>query len=553
MKILILNGSPKSGKSNTMHLTNAFVEGMAEAGENSIETVELQKLDIKGCRGCFCCWKTTPGKCAIKDDMTELLEKIVKADMIIYSFPLYYFSVPGVMKNMIDRMLPNVLPFMTDRTDGVGSGSHPVRYDMSGKKYLIVSTCGFYSAKGNYDAVLGMFDHICGKNNYETILCGQGELFSVSSLSTRTDEYLASVRRAGREYACGGITAETRAELDTMLFPKEVFEEMADASWGISKETGEKLDESLVFTRQMAALYDPKNWDGRDRVLEISYTDLGKTYQIKLGRNGSEVFTDGSLTFTTRIDTPWQVWTDIAENKTSGSEALAKHLYRVTGDFSLMINWDKFFPQNGRSSGAESGEPAPLKTKKPLMWVMIAVWMLLWIAVPADTFVGAVIAAAGSAVMPLILAGHETTKYDRLTGVSVSALSLLALVFHTTGLWGVDTVLAGRLIPDIGYLIFGLMWLLSAFTKEPLCAAYVKYGYGGEKALSNPIFVTANRILAAAWGVLYLILAPTAFIMQSSGLTTAALILCSVAPMIMGIFTAWFEKWYPAHTAACVN
>lgn len=550
MKILILNGSPKGAKSNTLRLTNAFAEGLCEAGENTVETVGLAELDIKGCRGCFGCWKATPGRCVIKDDMAELLGKIVDADMIIYSFPLYYFGVPGLMKNMIDRMLPNVLPFMEDRADGVGSGSHPGRYDFSAKKYVLISTCGFYSAKGNYDAVLGMFDHICGRGNYETLFCGQGELFSVPSLSARTDEYLASVRRAGSEYAKDGITAETRAELDALLFPKEVFEEMADASWGIDRETGEKADESLVFTRQMAALYDPASWDGRDRVLEMNYTDLGKSYRIKLGRNGSELLTDGSLAPTTVIETPWQVWKDISANKIGGAEALAKHLYRVTGDFSLMTGWDRFFPQNGRSAAEKSAEPAGREPKKPLMWVMIAVWMLLWTAVPTDTFVGAVIAAAGSALMPVMLAGHETTKYDRLTGVSVSALSLLALVFHTTGLWGVDTVLAGRLMPDIGYLIFGLMWFISAFTAEPLCAAYVKYGYGGDRAFSNPIFMTTNRILAAAWGVLYLILAPAAFLLQSSGLAAVSVILCTAAPLIMGGFTVWFEKWYPAHVAA---
>lgn len=552
MNILIINGSPRGEKSNTIKLADAFVDGMNESGENTVTTVELNRLDIKACRGCFGCWKATPGKCVIKDDMPELLEKIIGADMIIYSFPLYYFGVPGLMKNMIDRQLPNVLPFMEERTDGIGSGSHAARYDFSGKKYAVISTCGFYSAKGNYDAVCGMFDHICGKDNYEHIFCGQGELFSVPSLSERTGEYLAAVRRAGNEYANGGITDATRAELDTMLFPKEVFEEMADASWGIDRESGEKTDESLVFTKQMAALYDRKSWDGQDRVLEINYTDLDRTYQIRLGRDGSEVFSDGSLTYTTRIETPWQVWLDVAAGKIGGSEALAKHLYRVTGDFSLMIKWNEFFPQKG-AAASNSGSTASKQTKKPLMWVMIVMWMFLWTAVPIDTFAGGLAAIGFCALVPLILRGHLTTIYDRLTGTAVLVLSAAALMLGQTGLFGIDSVLAGRIIPDIGYLIFGLMWLISCFTKEPLCAAYVKYGYGGENALDNPIFVTANRILAAAWGILYIVLAPTAFVIQSSGNTAAAMAVCSVMPVIMGIFTVWFEKWYPAHVAAGNN
>jgi len=71
---------------------------------------------------------------------------------------------------------------MTEREDGMGSGSHPSRYDMSGKRYILISTCGFYSAEKNYESVKSMFDYICGKGNYETIFCGQGELFRAPEL-----------------------------------------------------------------------------------------------------------------------------------------------------------------------------------------------------------------------------------------------------------------------------------------------------------------------------------------------------------------------------------
>ncbi len=535
MNILVLNGSPKGERSNTIKLTNAFVEGLGT--DNNVDTAELCKLDIKGCRGCFACWKATPGKCVIKDDMADILARIQAADMVIFSFPLYYFGVPGEMKNMIDRQLPNVLPFMEERSDGVGSGSHPARYDFSKKKYVIISTCGFWSAAGNYDAVLGMFDHICGKSNYETILCGQGELFSIPSLSGRTDEYLGYVREAGREYAAGGISAEIRVKLGELLYPKDVFEEMADASWGINRETGEKVPESLSFTRQMAALYNKNSYDGRDRVLEMCYTDLGETYQIKLGREGSEVITDGSLKYTTRIETPWQVWKDISANKIGGSEALAKHLYSVKGDFQLMIHWEDYFGRHDNSAGRPKTPGRQLG--KPLMAFMIAMWMTLWIAVPINTFIGALITIGVCAAMPIILIKHEITFYDKLTALTVTAAAALALVSGD-----------GYLAADAGYLAFGLMWLISAFTGEPLCAAYVKYNYGGEKALSNPLFVSTNKILAAAWGIMYVILAPAAFIMQSNGLTVPALIVCNAVPVLMGAFTVWFEKWYPAHVAS---
>jgi len=122
----------------------------------------------------------------INDDMSRVIEDELWADIIIWSFPLYYFNVPGPLKNLIDRQLPMNLPFMTEREDGMGSGSHPSRYDMSGRR----------------------------KKNYETIFCGQGELFRAPELKKRTDEYLDIVRKAGREYISTGISNETRSKLN---------------------------------------------------------------------------------------------------------------------------------------------------------------------------------------------------------------------------------------------------------------------------------------------------------------------------------------------------
>ncbi|MDU7337648.1 MAG: flavodoxin family protein [Clostridium sp.] len=103
MKVLVLNGSPKGESSNTMLLTRTFLEG---AGWTDAEVINVAKADVKPCLGCYVCWHTTPGKCVIKDTVVEILTKIILADVIIWSFPLYYFSVPGGLKNLIDRQLP---------------------------------------------------------------------------------------------------------------------------------------------------------------------------------------------------------------------------------------------------------------------------------------------------------------------------------------------------------------------------------------------------------------------------------------------------------------
>ncbi len=141
MNILIINGSPRGERSNSWQLANAFVAGMGESGK-PLETQELSvsRLNIRPCLGCFSCWSKTPGQCCISDDMKSVIEKLLWADVTIWSFPLYYFSVPGPLKNLIDRQLPMVLPFMAEDGGETGSGSHPTRYDMSGKRTVVIST-----------------------------------------------------------------------------------------------------------------------------------------------------------------------------------------------------------------------------------------------------------------------------------------------------------------------------------------------------------------------------------------------------------------------------
>lgn len=531
MNVLVINGSPKGEKSNTYRLTQAFVEGISSSEKTEIEVLEVGKLNIKTCLGCFACWNKTPGKCCIHDDMSLVLEKMLWADVTIWSFPLYYFNIPGGLKNLVDRQLPMNLPFMVSETE---SGGHPTRYDMSGKRTVLISTCGFYTSKGNYDSVTSMFDHFCGKGNYTKIFCGQGELFRVKELSSRTDEYLSVVKKAGEEFAVSKISDDTRNKLDELLYPRDVFESMADASWGVSKD-GKKDDESLIFTRQMAALYNKNTWKNHDIVLEMNYTDIGKTYRIILGKDGQKVTEDLSGNWTTKINTPFSVWQSISKGEIAGDEALMKHLYSVEGDFNLMMHWDDYFG----ADKIRSEKTVETKSEQKTNMIMLLIpWIVFWVAAAINSFWGGLISIAASVLVPVFMIKTRPTVYDRLSVLLVTLCSIALLL-------GVSSIL----VVPLSYLLFGLMWAISCFTKIPLTAYYSQNDYNGEAALKNPLFMKTNRILTAAWGILY-ILTPiwTYFIMKTSAGSLVGAI-NSVLPAFMGIFTGWFQKWYPEHVA----
>ena len=536
MRILVINGSPKGERSNTYRLTQAFLTGIIEQlGEDAVEvrTVETSEADIRPCLGCFSCWRSEKGTCCLHDGMASVIESRVWADVTIWSFPLYYFSVPGPLKNLIDRQLPMALPFMEERADNVGNGSHPSRYDMTRKRTVIISTCGFFTSEGNYDGVRSLFDHMCGRGNFEEVLCGQGELFRVPELHERTDAYLQLVRRAGGEFARGGIGRETAEGLKQLLFSRQTFEAMADASWGISRETGEAEDEAISFTRQMAALYNPASFDGTQRVLEMDYTDRDTSCCIVLGADGATVVTDGSVSPTTSIHTPYDVWQEIARGEASGVDALAQHRYSVTGDFDLMMRWGEFFGGGEDDSPGQTATKDSAAAKPPVMLAMLIPWVVFWTAMSISPAASPAIVVAICAITALTFSRHERTVYDSLSLAVILGLVAASLVGAPLAM----------LLP-VSFIAFGLMWLVSALWFTPLSAYYVKGSYGGDKALRNVIYIQTNRIICLVWGVTYLVAAVAAFVAP-----TATPLISELLPLPAAIFTVVFQRWYPAHVA----
>lgn len=537
MNILVLNGSPKGERSNTFKLTKAFLEGFIKNQSADTDILDIYKLNIRDCLGCFACWSKTPGKCAITDDMTEVLQKLLRADVVIWSFPLYYFSLPARLKTLIDRQLPLVLPFMEG---DASAGGHSSRYDMSGRRNVVISTCGFYTAEENYAAVNAQFDRMFGKNGYTALYCGQGELFRVPQLSARTDEYLSYVKQAGAEFATGAITESTKAKLKQLLYPREVFEQMADASWGVEQtEHGAKaVSPALAFTKQMAALYNKKSWSGRDIVLEFFYTDVNETYQIVLKKDGHTVLTENFMPFTTRIETPLTVWERIGQGELDGQQAMMEHLYKVTGDFNVMMNWDKYF-----GWGEDTNEKAPAAPataiKQTNMSVMLLPWIAIWVGISINSLWGGIIGIVLCGLVPFAFLKYRPTVFEYITVFAVSLVSLLSVLGYPTDI----------LVPA-SYLAFGLMWTVTAFMKIPLSAWYSMNNYGMEKALSNPLFIKTNRILTVCWGALYLVTPIWTYALLHTSLASWTGLFNSILPAVMGVFTVWFEKWYPKHYAA---
>ena len=101
-KILVISGSPRKG-GNSDILCDQFMLGAREAG-HAAEKIYLQEQKIGFCRACYACKET--GTCIQKDDVSVILDKMVNADVIVMATPVYYYTMNGQMKTLIDRALP---------------------------------------------------------------------------------------------------------------------------------------------------------------------------------------------------------------------------------------------------------------------------------------------------------------------------------------------------------------------------------------------------------------------------------------------------------------
>ena len=82
-------------------LADKFVEGAKAAG-NDVEKISLGGKEIQFCKGCFACQKL--GRCIIKDDVNDILAKVLEADVVCWATPIYYYEMSGQMKTLIDRL-----------------------------------------------------------------------------------------------------------------------------------------------------------------------------------------------------------------------------------------------------------------------------------------------------------------------------------------------------------------------------------------------------------------------------------------------------------------
>lgn len=100
-KVIVVSSSPRTG-GNSDFLCNSFIEGAISSG-NTVEKIMINTKEISYCVGCGYCFNNV-GKCSRNDDMSDIGNELIDADVIVFATPIYFYTMCGQMKTFIDRL-----------------------------------------------------------------------------------------------------------------------------------------------------------------------------------------------------------------------------------------------------------------------------------------------------------------------------------------------------------------------------------------------------------------------------------------------------------------
>jgi len=243
--VLAISGSLRK-TSFTEKMLDLCIEGMGEDIE--VKKFYPHKMRLEPCNSCWSCWgKKNPGVCAREDDFQEILDVYKKADYFFLAAPLYIYSFPATVKNVIDRFFILLEPAQIKSSRGYSE--HPKRFG-SHPKTVLISSCGFPEIE-NFDLLRQYFRKISDEMGWtwsgEIVISASG----IANAPKLFDRKYELIKKAGAELVEGRISKETTDEIAKPVMSSEDYRKMATASF-----SGGMIDKIKTVSIAMKAIME---------------------------------------------------------------------------------------------------------------------------------------------------------------------------------------------------------------------------------------------------------------------------------------------------------
>jgi putative NADPH-quinone reductase len=240
-KNLVINGSPRRKNGLTYFYLQYLIKGIEQAGVE-VEVIDIydKKFNIGPCRGCFTCWTKTKGKCVIKDNANELIEKVNNSYLTIYAFPLYIDSVPAKMKAFLDRQFITVMPVFVPYHNLT---RHPIRNTK--ERYMALFSISGFPEIEHFRPVVETFKGIA-RNSHRPLIANilrpGAESFTAPPYRNYLKEILSSLEQAGRELVEQGKVSKRILKYISSDYrvSKKLWHTYTNLHWLLKRDEGNK-------------------------------------------------------------------------------------------------------------------------------------------------------------------------------------------------------------------------------------------------------------------------------------------------------------------------
>lgn len=360
MKVLLIQSIPRK-TGYTAKMLSHFKEGLYST-DSVVKEIDLFNYQIKPCKGCYMCWSTTPGRCVIRDDMDQLMEHFLEADVIFLVSPMYHYTMNCEMLKFLERTLPFSKYGFNNSPLGLMRNS--VRYpDKWKNKKLGLLTCGAFKEEENFSAVTRTFQLIANGMSLDT--CGilirpESYLLRFKPAKPKTITTIETAfERAGYEIGTNGfIQEETMEKARTPIVKSsEIYISYAKIYWEYVQEAYKEgiHDENIIAERvtkdpiilmkELNSYLDPEATAKVKATLYFCFTDRDLKFVIDVDKGKSElVMGQEPARYDLMVETDSKSWGDMFLKEINPRTALMEKKIMLKGDKSLFLNLEKYFP-----------------------------------------------------------------------------------------------------------------------------------------------------------------------------------------------------------------
>lgn len=112
MNILILDGHPGGTEAASYKKYLSDLRRLLTDSGHDLTTLDLKKMDLRFCTGCWSCWWATPGECVLKDDGAAVCRKVIRSDLVLFASPMIQGFTSALLKKVQDRLIPLLHPYI---------------------------------------------------------------------------------------------------------------------------------------------------------------------------------------------------------------------------------------------------------------------------------------------------------------------------------------------------------------------------------------------------------------------------------------------------------